>query len=188
MGIKRRRGTPEYEAWILTPEYRIFCDKCSRRMTGLKRPDHAAKMRGKNNPNFGGKSTTYKSYLKNSLSHLGSSNSRWRGGVSFEPYCQKFNLPFRKRVRARYSNRCVECKRTPEENGRELDVHHVNFDKQTCCKDGEVITDQKFVALCRSCHSYATHHLEWAIEHYTRIVDEEYGGKSYLTVEEMSLL
>jgi hypothetical protein len=61
----------------------------------------------------------------------------------------------------------------------------VNFDKETCCRDGEVVTDQKFIALCEHpCHNYATRNPGWAIEHYTKLIDEKYGGKSYLTEEE----
>jgi hypothetical protein len=151
---------------------------------GKKRPE----MSGEKHPNYNGALCTAGWRKKQSDAHIGlqsgDKHPNWKGGVSFEPYCPKFNERFRTRVRAWYNNMCVECKTTREENGEELSVHHVNFDKQTCCREGEKVTDQKFVALCVLCHSYATHHQDWAIEHYTRIINEVYGGKSYLTEEE----
>jgi hypothetical protein len=56
-----KKGTPEYEAWILTPEYEIYCKS----------------QRGENNPMFGkpspmkGKHHTEESNKKNSDSHVG---------------------------------------------------------------------------------------------------------------------
>jgi hypothetical protein len=129
--------------------------------TGIKRPDQSERMCGENNP-------------------------LWQGGISYEPYCPKFNLRFKVRVRARYDYKCAECEKTTKDNGRELDVHHVDFDKKTCCKTGEKVGDRKFVALCMSCHSYATKDPVWAIKHYTQLVDEKHCGKSYLTEEEMA--
>lgn len=136
--------------------------KKSKSHKGILRPDHSLRMTGCNNP-------------------------LWKGGVSRDKYCPKFNLYFKKRVRARYDYKCVECGITKEENDRELDVHHVDFDKQTCCKNGEKISDQKFVVLCSKHHNYASRNMEWAIDHYTNMINEKYDGKSYLTDEEMRL-
>jgi predicted restriction endonuclease len=110
----------------------------------------------------------------------------WRGGISFGKYCPKFNRPFRNRVRARYDYRCVECGMTQEENGKALAVHHVHYDKKTCCKEGEAVGDRKFVVLCKFCHSATNFNRGFWEDWYTEIVNEFYDGKSYLTEEEMA--
>ena len=108
------------------------------------------------------------------------SNPNWKGGISFEPYCPKFNNNLKERVRSFFDYECVLCNKTTRENGEQLAVHHVEYDKQACC-DGELV---HFVALCRSCHSRTNNNrLVW--EHiFHRIIDELYNGRSYYTKEE----
>lgn len=101
---------------------------------------------------------------------------QWKGGVSFLPYCHMFNRPFKIRVRARYDYKCVECGKPQKDNGRLLDVHHVNYDKMVCCNDVKPL----FVALCRSCNTKANFDREYWEAHYTAIIKEKYGGMCYL--------
>ena len=74
----------------------------------------------------------------------------WQGGISFEPYCVKFNNVFKNYIRAKFEFKCFLCNKTTEENGRKLDVHHVNYNKDCGC-DGDKTCN--FVPLCRSCHN-----------------------------------
>lgn len=101
-------------------------------------------------------------------------NPSWRGGISFEPYCPKFNEAFRERVREFFGRVCVECG-TPE-NGRKMCVHHVNFNKMVCC-DG---TPPIFVPLCNSCHSKTNYDREYWEEHFTNMVMTYYEGRCYI--------
>jgi len=58
----------------------------------------------------------------------------WYGNVRYYDYplyCEKFNAEFRERVRAYFGYVCPECG-TPQ-NGRKLAVHHVNYNKKSCC-------------------------------------------------------
>lgn len=73
---------------------------------------------------------------------------RWLGGVSFEPYCTKFNKKFKESVRERFGRVCFICGKPESENGRRLDVHHVNYDKNCLCNEIKC----EFVPLCMSCH------------------------------------
>lgn len=73
----------------------------------------------------------------------GESHPNWMGGITFEPYCEKFNDIFREAVRERDNYICQLC--GFEQNGRALDIHHIHYDKENCYPD--------VVALCRSCHS-----------------------------------
>lgn len=106
-------------------------------------------------------------------------NSNWQGGISFEPYCEKFNEDFKKRVRLFFGDRCVECGCIPSEY--RLHVHHVNFDKKSCCND----TTPLFVPLCRECHNKTQHKRIFYQYSFTEMINYQYGGKCYLTKEEM---
>lgn len=92
------------------------------------------------------------------LFNRGKNSPAWKGGISFEPYCSKFNEEFKKYIRAKFDNVCFLCGKTEEENGRKLDVHHVNYDKNCGCaetKEDKKAEDEscQFVPLCRSCNS-----------------------------------
>lgn len=66
----------------------------------------------------------------------GAKNYNWKGGVSFEPYCPKFNKLLKQNVRNFFGNKCVLCERTKDENrGRNLSVHHVFTEKMACCEN-----------------------------------------------------
>lgn len=84
--------------------------------------------------------------------YSGEKHPNWQGGISFEPYCEKFNYAFKEYIRAKFGRVCFLCPKTEEENGQRLSVHHVNYDKECLCNDN--LTCQ-FVPLCVSCNSKA---------------------------------
>lgn len=88
----------------------------------------------------------------------GEKNPSWRGGVSFEPYCQKFNGKFKEYIREKFNRRCFLCDKKEEENGRRLDVHHVNYNKSCGCQED---SSCQFVPLCMSCHGKTHHNREY---------------------------
>jgi hypothetical protein len=90
--------------------------------------------------------------IKMGESRKGENNPSWKGGISFAPYCPKFNETFKKRVREYYNNQCAICGAT----GR-LHIHHVDYNKQTCC-DG---SKPRFIALCNVCHGKTNHNREY---------------------------
>lgn len=83
--------------------------------------------------------------------HLhGERNGRWRGGraLYYGIDWKKIKIQVRERDRV-----CRTCGMTPEENGRALDVHHLDpfrFSKGNSLDN--------LVALCRSCHMRADDH------------------------------
>jgi len=83
-----------------------------------------------------------------SEAHSGEKNGVWRGGISSEPYCHKFNNKFKEAVRKRDDYTCQLCGREQLLGGRKLSIHHIHYDKENCYPD--------VVALCNSCHSITT--------------------------------
>lgn len=105
----------------------------------------------------------------------GENNPNWRGGVSYEPYCVKFNNEFKERVREFFGRVCVEC--GAPENGVRLSIHHVNFRKDSCC--AEDVTPL-FVPLCQACHGKTQGNREYWEARFTALINERYGGRCYL--------
>lgn len=118
--------------------------------------------------------------FKKSMS--GENSPMWMGGVSFEPYCKKFNSDLKNRVRLFFNNRCILCGDSP--TGYKLSVHHVNYNKNTCCDD----TKPVFATLCRKCHALTSTRNKEQRQSYedtiSKIITETYGGRCYLSVEE----
>lgn len=83
-----------------------------------------------------------------SRSKTGESASRWQGGISFEPYCEKFNDKLKESVRDKFDRKCFLCGED-EDDDMKLDVHHVNYDKECMCNGKEC----EFVPLHRGCHT-----------------------------------
>jgi len=111
----------------------------------------------------------------------GEKSHNWKGGISFEPYCPKFTKEFKERVRAYFGHRCVECGKTQGQNGISLSIHHVTFDKKTCCNQSIPL----FVPLCINCHTKSNHNRIFWQYWFTEMINHLYGGKCYFTKEEM---
>jgi hypothetical protein len=118
--------------------------------------------------------------MKISKSSSGDKNRMWKGGISFEPYCRKFNKDFRNRVRLFWNYTCGECGKTQEDNGKKLSVHHIHYDKKVCCNDKPAM----FISLCEQCHMKTNHKRELYEHKYETLINEKYNGKSYYTREE----
>lgn len=89
----------------------------------------------------------------------GENSPVWKDGISFEPYCTKFNKEFKEYIRAKFGRVCFLCPKTEEENGQRLSVHHVNYNKNCGCDEDETC---QFVPLCRGCNSKVNHNRpEW---------------------------
>lgn len=96
--------------------------------------------------------------------HLsGEKSNNWKGGISFEPYCQKFNHELKERIREKFNRKCFLCGKTEEEQiesmekrGKQphkLSVHHIGGNKNQGC-DG---IKWLLVPLCISCHGKIEH-------------------------------
>lgn len=114
----------------------------------------------------------------------GPNHPLWQDGVSFEPYCIKFNDEFRERVREFQGRTCLICGMIEVENGRKLSVHHVDYNKDVCCND----RPPAFAAVCMRHNAQANFNRDRWQYIYHRIIDEVYDGKSYYTKEEYQII
>lgn len=105
----------------------------------------------------------------------------WYGNVRYNEgpqYCELWNENLRERCRTYFNHVCVECG-TPQ-NGRKLAIHHVHYNKKSCC-DG---SPRDLVALCTDCHGATNHNRAYWEQHFTEMLHGYYGGKSFFTKEE----
>lgn len=111
-------------------------------------------------------------------------NPLWRGGISFEPYCPKFNDNLKKRIREFFENQCVLCGK-PNPTMEALSCHHVTYNKEMCC-DGQPV---RFAALCHKHHTMTTKGDRQRWENMLhRSIEEIWDGRSYFTKEEYAEL
>lgn len=68
-------------------------------------------------------------------SRIGERSAGWKNGASFEPYCSKFNKRKKEEIRNRYNRVCVVSGISVLQNGRRLDVDHIDENKQQGCNE-----------------------------------------------------
>ena len=66
--------------------------------------------------------------------------------ISFEEYGLEFDSSLKEQVRFRDKYTCRMCGCSQLENGKQLDVHHIDYNKKNNVLDN-------LIALCHSCHS-----------------------------------
>jgi len=114
----------------------------------------------------------------------GPNATNWRGGISFEPYCYKFNDDFKRNVRHFFENKCVLCLyeglETPRQS-RLLNVHHVHYDKESLCNED---SPRMFATLCDSHHGVTNGDREFWGALLEEIITAVYNGQSYYCEEE----
>ena len=109
----------------------------------------------------------------------GSNHYMWLGGASFGKYCPKFNRHIKQHIREKYNN-CDFMSGLPDticNNGRNLDVHHVDYNKMQGCDEHE----WRLVPLSVSNHCKTNHNrLFWdrLFTYALQYWDEYYGVDS----------
>lgn len=81
---------------------------------------------------------------------IGPLSPSWKGGISFDPYCPKFNYSFKEFIREKFDRKCYVCGILECYNGKKLSVHHIDYNKNSIC-NGKTWA---FVPLCKTCHNH----------------------------------
>ena len=121
-----------------------------------------------------------RSSKKNWWKNVGWMSPQWRGGISNEVYCHKFNESLKHRVRVFFEEKCFLCGKSQKDNQKKLSVHHVNYNKNACCDSSKVM----LVPLCDICHGKTNNDREYWEDYFEKILREKYNYKCYYTKEE----
>jgi len=105
-----------------------------------------------------GKSDVYSEYtlLVMSEAKRGNKSPGWKGGISFEPYCEKFNEALKESVRIKFNRTCYLCPTTESETTKKLSIHHNDYNKMQGCGK----RPWNLIPLCAKCHP-KTNHNRW---------------------------
>ena len=98
--------------------------------------------------------------------NAGENHPNWQGGISYEPYCYKFNEPKKEEVRNEYDRLCLNCGKDEIQNGRKQAAHHIDYDKEQGCKGKEF----NLIPLCNICNLRANFNKEHWEEHFKFLV------------------
>lgn len=128
-------------------------EKERERQTGLqagkKNPMYGRS--GSLSPNFG-KHRSPDTIEKIAQTKRGEKNPQWRGGIQDNPYCERWTRRLRESVRDTFNRKCALCGKTEFENGRRMDVHHIDYNKMQGCG----ARSWCLMSLCRGCHERST--------------------------------
>lgn len=95
------------------------------------------------------------------IQQSGHNHYNWKGGLSFEPYCEVWtDKQFKADIRERDGNTC----QNPDcwHSAKRLGIHHIDYDKKNCHPDN-------LITLCTSCNSRANTNRTWHTEFYNTI-------------------
>lgn len=135
------------------------CNSCTNKKENLsketlqKRRDNHADFNGEKNGRFG-LPVSEETRSKVSLSSGGT-------GTPYEntEYGAEFDNALKEQVRFRDGYKCKICGCSQLENGRQLDVHHLDYDKLNSVLNN-------LVALCKRCHMKTNYNREYWIQYF----------------------
>jgi len=98
----------------------------------------------------------------------GEKSNHWLGGISFDPYTPDFNGNFKRKIRKRDNYKCMICGKPQKELKRQLDVHHIDYNKLNSFP-------QNCVSLCISCHMKTQGNRKQWTTFFQSLLKEKYG-------------
>ncbi len=101
-----------------------------------------------------------------SIRFLGSGGPGWKGGISFEPYCEAWkDKEYKQDIRNRDGNKCLNPACTKKYSG--LTIHHIDYNKKNC-------SPSNLITVCRSCNGIANFDREWHTAWYKALLYRRY--------------
>lgn len=91
--------------------------------------------------------------------YSGNKNSNWNGGISSAGYPYTWTKTSKEAIRQRDNYICQFCSKTQNKNGRKLDVHHIDYNKQN-------LNPNNLISLCINCHSKTYFNRGYWCEHF----------------------
>ncbi len=116
--------SPNYRHGKYSKNYKKYCMKCGKLLSV-----------------FYAKKCLY-CYTKSLKSEC---NPNWKGGLSFEEYGAEFDNSLKEAIRQRDGYKCQLCGCSQLENGRQLSIHHIDYNKKNNKFDN-------LISLCDKCH------------------------------------
>jgi len=87
-------------------------------------------------------------------------NGNWKGGVMNLPYSIEFRSSLKNFIRTRDHNTCQLCRKTKVEEGKNLAVHHINYDKEDSF-------ELNLISLCSSCNGKVNNNKKMWEDYFT---------------------
>lgn len=149
-------------------------DKISKYFTGYKRKPRTKEHRRNLSISLTGKKKTENHIKKISISNkkvdrssmCGSGNPMWKGGVTYEPYCEQWrDRDYKESIKERDDYKCLnpECNKI----SNILNIHHIDYNKKNC-------HPFNLITLCVSCNAKANKDRWWHISWYKAIIYNRY--------------
>jgi len=111
-------------------------------------------------------SEEHKQKIRKALSgRFGPNAPNWKGGVSFEPYCEIWtDKDYKENIKKRDGYKCLNPYCTL---GTKLVLHHINYNKKDC-------NPFNLITLCNSCNGKANKDRSWHKSWYKAIIYRRY--------------
>jgi hypothetical protein len=99
--------------------------------------------------------------------NLKEKNGSWKGGIAFLPYPYVFNNILKNKIRKRDKYNCQKCKKNEQFLGYNLNIHHIDYNKQNNNKNN-------LICLCNICHAKTNFNRNYWLNYFQNYMK---GGK-----------
>jgi len=100
---------------------------------------------------------------KISLKIKGENNGMWVGGLAKLLYPRGFTYELKEYIRKRDGHKCQLCGMPEIENGRKLDVHHIDYNKKN-------LSEVNLLSLCKGDNCIVNKNRKFWTEYFTRLM------------------